>query len=374
MPLTVKDFDTIVSDQVESIQGSVPNFQFPIGSVNLAIVESNAGVSLWMQGIAIQVNALSRASSSTGKDLDSFMADFGFERNSASAASGPVTLSRNVATNAVYIQAGDIVQTSVGHIQFEVYADTSDPNWVPTQNAYLMDIGVLSINVPVIALVKGSSGNVIAGAIDQAASFIPVDTISNADAFTNGVDEESDSSFRARFIVWINSRSLGTLLAYQAAITDGTPTIFSKVAENTNFTGSTQLGFNTIIIDDGSGNPPSSLITLISQKIDQVRALGIQYGVYPVVVLTANITVNVSIAPLASSSDVIQDIKDAISEYMSTLQIGQTLIFTKLYQVIYDASNQIVEVSGLLINGVATDLVPTFKQRIYPGTISVSIV
>lgn len=374
MPLTVKDFDTLVSDQVESIQGDVPAFEFPVGSVNLAIVESNAGIALWMQGISTQVLALSRASSSTGEDLDTWMAQFGFSRNGASAASGTVNLSRFVATNAVYIQAGDIVQTSVGHIQFEVYANTSDPNWVPAQNAYLLNAGDTLISVPVIALVAGSSGNVIAGAIDQAAGFIPVDTITNPDGFTNGSDSESDSSYRARFVTWINSRSLGTLLAYQSAITDGTPTIFYKIAENINFTGATQLGFVTVVIDDGSGSPPASLITLISNKINTVRALAIQYGVYAVVVLSANITVDLSINPLSSSSEVIQSVKTAIVNYIKTLQIGQTLIFTKLYQVIYDASSEIIEASNLLINGVGTDLVPTFKQRIYSGTITVSIV
>jgi uncharacterized phage protein gp47/JayE len=374
MPLTVKDFDTLVSDQVESIQGAVPAFQFPIGSVNLALVESNAGLGLWMQGIATQVLALSRASSSTGADLDTWMAQFGFTRNSASAASGLVDLSRFVGVNAVYISAGAIVQTSVGHIQFEVYANPSDPNWVPTQNAYLLNAGDLLISVPVIALVAGSAGNVIANAIDQAASFIPVDTIANPSAFTNGKDAESDASYRARFVTWINSRSLGTLLAYQSAITDGTPAVFYKIAENINFSGSTQLGFVTVVIDDGSGAPPPSLITLISDKINTVRALGIQYGVYAVVVLTANITVDLSINPLASSSEVIQNVEDAISTYMATLQIGQTLIFTKLYQIIYSASTEIIEASNLLINGVGADLVPLFKERIYPGTITVSIV
>lgn len=374
MPLTVKDFDALVSDQVESIQGDVPAFQFPVGSVSLAIVESNAGVALWMQGIATQVLALSRASSSTGADLDSWMAQFGFARNGASAASGLVNLSRFVGVSAVYIHAGDIVQTSVGRIQFEVYANVSDPNWVPSQNAYLLNAGDLLISVPVIALVAGSSGNVIANAIDQAASFLPVDTIANPSAFTNGEDAETDASYRARFITWINSRSLGTLLAYQSAITDGTPTVISNIGENKNFSGATQLGFNSVIIDDGSGAPPASLITLISNKINTVRALGIQYGVYAVVVLNANITCDLSINPLARSSEVIEAVETAISNYMKTLQIGQTLIFTKLYQVIYDASNEIIEASNLLINSVGADLVPTFKQRIYPGTITVSIV
>lgn len=374
MPLTVKDFDTLVSDQVQSIQGSLPSEQFPIGSVNLALVESNAGIGLWMQGINIQVLSLTRASSSTGADLDSWMAQFDFPRNSASSASGLVNLSRIATTNAVYIHAGDIVQTSVGHIQFEVYADVSDPNWVPSQNAYLLNAGDSLISVPVIALVSGASGNVITGAIDQAASFLPVDTISNPAAFTNGADAESDQSYRSRFITWINSRSLGTLLAYESAITDGTPTIFHKIKENTSFAGATQLGFVSVIIDDGSGAPPSSLISLISTKIGQVRALGIQYGVYAVVSLNANITVDLSIDPLATSTEVIQDVKEAISAYLATLQIGQTLIFTKLYQVIYDASTQIIEASNLLVNSVAADLVPTFKERIYAGTITVSIV
>ena len=98
MALSVKPFSEIVSDQVSSIQGSMEDIQFPEGSFELALVESNAGMTLWLQAIMLQVAAQIYASSSTGTALDTWMAQFGFIRNGATQASGLETFSRNTTT------------------------------------------------------------------------------------------------------------------------------------------------------------------------------------------------------------------------------------------------------------------------------------
>lgn len=374
MPLTTKNFDTLVSDQVSAMQAKLPNFQFPIGSVGLALVESNAGVGLWFQGIALQILALSRAGSCTGPDLDSFFLIFGFFRNAATSASGQVTFARVTPTNQALVPVGALVQTSSSRVQFAVYADPSNPNYNITLGGYVLAPGISSITAPVAAVVAGQSGNVNAGAIDQlASSIVGVDTVNNSAPFTNGYDTESDNSYRNRFVPFINSRSLGTLLAYKTAITNGTPSVYYNIAENKNIGGTTQLGFNSIIIDDGSGSPPQSLLDAIFTKVDAVRALAIQFAVYPVVMLTANMTVTVQINPLYDPEFIKQAIADKVGDYIASLQIGQKLIYTKIYQLIYEASNGIIEASSLLINGSPSDLAASFKQRIYLGTFTITV-
>lgn len=375
MPLTTKDFNTLVSDQVASMQAKLPNLQFPIGSPNLSLVEANAGVGLWMQAIVLQQLALCRAGSCTGSDLDSFFLIFGFFRNGAQSASGQVTFSRNTTTNQATVQVGSLVQASASLVQFQVYADTSNPNFNISLDAYVLAPTVASISVPVVALVSGLSGNVSAGAINQiASSIVGIDSVNNSQPFTNGSASESDDAYRQRFIPFINSRSLGTLLAYQTAITNGTPSVFYKIAENMDINGDVQLGLVTIIIDDGSGSPPTSLIDNIFSKVDAVRALAIQIAVYPVVVLTANLAVSVELNPLFDEPTIIQAIKDKVGDYVSSLQIGQKLIATKIYQLIYEASSGVIEASGLLINGSPSDLTPTFKERVFIVTFSVSVI
>jgi len=374
MPLTTKPYDRIVSDQVASMQANNPNMQFPEGSVLLSIVESNAGVALWMQGIVSQVAALTRASSSTGSDLDSFYAQFNFPRNLAQFASGQVVFSRITATNQATVPVTSAVQTSAGDIQFYVYPDPTNINFNPSLNAYVLAPSVVDISVPVIAFLAGTSGNVSAGAINQISSNIPgIDSVNNPDAFTNGADQESDNDYRQRFIPYINSLSLATLLAYQTAITNGTPSIFYNIAENTNNIGNPQLGLNTIIIDDGSGSPPSSLINSVYQKLNMTRALGIQIGVYAVTVLTVNIAVTVSLNPLYDQPTLLTQIKNGLSAYFASLQIAQSVIFTQIYQVIYNSSVGVIEATGLLLNSATSDIACGFNQRAYVGAVNIIV-
>jgi len=374
MPINTLDFNALVTNQVTAIQSQLSNIQFPVGSVNLSIVESNAGVGLWLQAIVLQLAALTRSGSCTGSDLDSFFEIYGYFRNSSQKSSGLCTFSRNTNTNQAVVPTGGLVQTSsTPTIQFTVYADPSNPNYSIPLNGYVLLPGTSSIQVPVIAVVGGSSGNVNAGAINQiASSMVGIDNVDNTQPFTNGYDVQSDNSYRQGFIPFINSRSLGTLLAFQTAITNGTPSIFYNIVENKNSIGGTQLGFVSIFIDDGSGNPPTSLINDIYQKVDAVRALAIQIGVYPVVVLTANLVVEVAINPLSDSTTIINEIKDAVGFYIGGLEIGQTVIITKLYQIIYNVDPNIIEVTVLTINGSTSDLLVDFNKRAYIGTFTVT--
>jgi len=374
MALSVKPFSEIVSDQVSSIQGSMEDIQFPEGSFELALVESNAGMTLWLQAIMLQVAAQIYASSSTGTALDTWMAQFGFIRNGATQASGLETFSRNTTTTQGLVQLNALVSTQVGSIQYKVYQDSTNPNWNPSLGGYVLAPGISSIDVPIQASVAGSSGNASPGAINTIiSSIVGIDSVTNDAAFINGQDQETDASFRARFINYINSLYAGTLLAYETAITNGTPAIFYKIAENKDSDLVTQYGMNSIFIDDGSGDPPDSLIASILEKINAVRGLSIQNGVYAATPLTANMTLTVEIDPAFNQAQVIEAITFSVTNYVGLLNVGQPIIFTKLYQLIYQASSGVIEASNLLINGVAADLVPTLKQRAYMGTFVISV-
>lgn len=373
MTLEIKTYDQIVSDQVTAIQSKVSNFQFPVGSINLAIVESNSEVAIWMQAINIQVAALTRASSCEDADLDSLFADFGFFRNGAVYSSGIITVSRFNSVVSATVTVGSLFQTSAGQIQFAVYEDDTNPNWSPSQNGYVLGASVNSISIPVRCTIAGILGNVGSGEINQIASSVPVDNVSNTQAFTNGKDTESDTSFRQRFIIFINSLFAGTYLAYINAITQGRTGIFQNVARNTDISGNVEKGFNTVIIDDGSGAPPQSLLDSVTQSIDLINALGVNFGVYPVVVLNAIIDIDITILLNANQTDIEQNVRDSVSQYVASLQIAQKLSYTKLFQIVYESSSQIEEVNSILINGSASDLITSFKQKIYISAINITV-
>ena len=69
MSITSKDFATLVSDQVTAIQGASSKLvDLTVGSILRAVVEANAAVVLWLQGIVDEItsNAVVHTADSRG--------------------------------------------------------------------------------------------------------------------------------------------------------------------------------------------------------------------------------------------------------------------------------------------------------------------
>ena len=97
--LNLQTFEEIVSNQSAAMQAnSTSILDFSIGSVLLALIEANAGNSIWLQALATTILATTRLSTSSGIDVDTFIEDFGYERPEGNYSSGDVTLFRFTAT------------------------------------------------------------------------------------------------------------------------------------------------------------------------------------------------------------------------------------------------------------------------------------
>ena len=72
MPLQTQDFTTLVRNQVAAAQAeSSALLDFSAGSVLLSIIEGNtSAVALWLQGLILQLLAVTRLSTSTDNDVD----------------------------------------------------------------------------------------------------------------------------------------------------------------------------------------------------------------------------------------------------------------------------------------------------------------
>ena len=105
-----QSFSGIVANFATAVQGAATQLvDFTVGSVLNAIAEAVAGVALWLQGLYLQVLALTRAATSSGTDLDSWFADYGFAREAAQAAYGTETFYRYTPTNSTLIPVGATV-------------------------------------------------------------------------------------------------------------------------------------------------------------------------------------------------------------------------------------------------------------------------
>ena len=80
MILKLKSFSQLIEDMAAALQSSTTALMdISVGSVIRAIFEANASIVLWLQWMIIQVLQTTRASTSLGSDLDTWMRRFWFD-------------------------------------------------------------------------------------------------------------------------------------------------------------------------------------------------------------------------------------------------------------------------------------------------------
>ncbi len=372
--LNTRDFPTLVQDMAVAAEASAQQaLDFTIGSILRAVVESVAAVALFLQSLILQVLTLTRAATSVGPDLDTWMADYGLARLPAVAASGAVTFARFTPTLQAVVPVGAQLISADGSESFTVTLDPSNAAYSAALGGYAMAPGTASVNVTVEANAAGSAGNVVAGAISLIGSAIPgVDTVSNAAAFVNGMDAESDAALRVRFIAYIASLSKATKGAVGYAVTSLRQGLQYTIAENADYNGAADMGFFYVVVDDGSGSPAPALLTAAANAIDAVRPIGSRFAVFAPAIVTANVSMTIATSAGYDHPTAAGVVGAALETFLSTLPLGTPLAFTRLAQVAYDASPGVVNVSALLLNGGSADLAASNQQVIKPGTVTVA--
>lgn len=372
MAVTTKTFPELVQGMAAAVQSaSAKLIDLSVGSILRALLEAVAAVVLWLQGLVLQLLATSRASTSTGSDLDSWMADYGFARLPAVATPGSVTFSRFTKTLPATVPVGATVQTANGLQRFAVVANTAHALWNGT--GYTIPSGTASGTLPVLATVAGAAGNVAAGQVSQLATAVPgIDTVTNASPFTGGADAEADAAFRARFVLFLASLSKGTAAAIGEALTSVQQGVSYAIVENFAYDGTPRAGFFYVVVDDGSGAPSTAFLNACFAAVDAVRAESVGFAVFAPSLVTANIAAVVTVLAGYDATTVRAAVRTALLAHVTGLGLGETLRLTRLYQVAYDAIEGVGNVTGMTINGAAADLAATPKQIVRAGTVAVS--
>ena len=366
-------FAQLVSNIATATQAACSSLlDFGVGSILRAVAQAVSGVCLWLQAIILQLLTVTRLSTSVGTDVDSFGADFGFTRLAATSSSGQVTFSRFSATQQAVIPIGATVQSSDGTQNFTVTLDTTNSAYDAGLGGYVIPINTVSVNVPVQANTGGTAANVQANTITVITTNIPgVDTVTNASAFTNGVNAESDSAYKVRFILFIASLSKATYQAIEAAVLGVQGVLDCTITENYAYNGTYQPGYFWVTVDDGTGYPSSPLLTNVGNAVEAVRGLTITYGVFAPVVLTANVTMVLTSASGYTHSDVIAAVAAALTGFINGLQLGVSLPYTQLASIAYDVPG-VTNVTGILLNSGTSDLMATNKNKINCGILVIS--
>jgi uncharacterized phage protein gp47/JayE len=372
--LPLQNFSSLVSGMAAAVQGACQQLlDLTVGSVLRAVLEANASVALWMQWLIMLVLQTTRAATSTETDLDTWVADFGVTRLPGTAANGVVTMSRWTPTLQALIPVGALARTSDGGQAFAVTTDPTNTAWSASQNGYVVPAGVASVAVPVTAEGVGIAGNVQAGTVTLLATAIPgIDTVTNAAAFSGGLDAEADAALRARFSLFIDSRNRATVIAVQNAIISVQQGLAWALTENQDPSGAARPGFFTVTLNDGTGAPPQMLLQEVATAINLVRPVGTSFAVVAPQIVTVDVSLSLQVAVGAPVSVVLANIVSAITSFINGLAIGAGLPASRLVQVAYDADPGVTNVTGLLLNGSASDLTVGPMGLLAPGTITVN--
>lgn len=371
--LTTKNYATLINDFSSAVQGSASALlNFVVGSILRAIGQAVASVAMWLQGIILQLLTVTRLASSSGTDVDSFLADFKLTRIPAVQAIGPVTFSRATPTIATAIPVGAVVVSGDGSQSFVVIADANNPAYSAGFNSYPLAVGISSINATVQAVNGGTGGNVSAGGISILQTGIPgVDTVSNPSSFTTGINQETDAAAKVRFQNYLSSLFNASEQALTFAIDAVNQNIQVQIVEQ-------PLGFPNVLlyVDDGSGSISAALVSAASVAANRVRAAGISIGVVAATAVLATVSCNIVTAPGYVHNTVVGQVANNITAYINGIGLADTpadgaLDYFGLSTVAKNTAG-VLRVENLLLNGNSLDLVPGVGQTVKAGTVSVS--
>lgn len=360
MNIPSRNYTDIVRDMSAAITASAGRIvDMSVGSILRAIVEANAAMVLWVQYLTMLVLQTTRAATSTGSDLDTWMADFTLSRKPAAAAKGSVSFSRYSAAVSAVVTVGTALKTVDGAVSFHVAGDISNSAWQASLNGYLLPAGVSSIDIPIEASLAGASGNVLAHSITVLAASVPgVDTVTNGLPTLGGTNSEIDEAFRKRFQDFFAARSRATLDAISYSIRGVQDGLRFSIQENIDITGNKRPGSILILVEDRRGNFADGLRAAIFAAVDSVRPVGTAIILQPPHAVDIGISLNVTFLRNAVDTPaVLQNrISDALWQYVADCPIGGMVSITRISEIAYRTTALIANISQVTLNGQAQDV------------------
>jgi len=374
MQLSLQNFTTLMQNMAASVQSAATQLlDLTVGSTLRAVLEANASLALWMQWLILLVLQATRAATSSGSDLDTWMADFALTRLPAVAATGVVTFTRFTVVGTALVPVGALVRTSDGTQTFGVTADATNAAWNAAQNGYLMSPTTATVDVPVVDQVPGSAGNVQAGAVTLLASAIPgVDAVNNAAAFANGLDAETDAAFRSRFQNYIDSRSRATTQAVGYAVSSIQQGLLYTIQENQDAGGNPLMGSFVVTVDDGSGYPSQTLLSTIQTAVEAVRPVGSVFTIQPPVVTSVSVRLTLTVTGNTTAAQFSTAVATALASFINSVSIGSSLPISRISQLVYAVSSAITNVTQVQLNDATVDIVPPLNGVVKVGQITVN--
>ena len=264
-----------------------------------------------------------------GEYLDMHAAQRGLERKEATPSVGVLTFSRSTALNyALTIPKGTIC----------ALAGDSGVHFVTTESAQL-DASATSVKVEAVSEQAGERYNVAAGTITEIiAPPVGIESVTNQGAFTNGSDRESDEALRRRVLFAFANPSNGTNLAFYTNFALGYDGVYSANA----VARTSENDLVRLYVCGKKGNLDSSLIARIQADINAIKEVNVTVEVQEAEVKLANFASYVRPSPPYQLSEIQDQCRQIVADYVEELRIGEPFIVAQVMQRLMN--------SGLIAN------------------------
>ena len=335
------------------------------------------------------MNSAARLQTSTGLDVDSFVAPFGITREAAVSASGAVVFSTPslIPNNQqIVIAVGTQIQTPSGTV-FSVIADTGEAGYNPTLNGYVIVGGTNAVQATVAALTPGSGGNVQANTITQIVSSASypsppgVSQVTNAQGFTNGKDQETDSALKVRFNAFMAAR-FATIGAIQSAVAGVQTNLTYQIGDMLDQNGNYAPNFFTVFVNViGQNTAEQDILPVVTSAVLSGRPAGMPFSIQSPTLLPVAVTGTLTLTAGANANTVNANAQSVVQAYLNNIYLPNmvtsatvsTATTTAYYaQIMASLVNLpgVANVTNLQINNGTSDVLAPYGTQIVAGSCS----
>ncbi|MCW3134446.1 MAG: baseplate J/gp47 family protein [Methanophagales archaeon] len=252
--------------------------------------------------------------------LNSIAAVMGIYRNPAVSATGVITVTGTPGTT---IPEGWIVE-SAGGIQFQ------------TTEEKVIEAGG-TVDIDIVAVVAGTSGNLAADSITVIPSAITgVTSVNNDSATTGGIDLESDVSLRYRCKTALSVAGKGTVASIVAAVNAVAGVESVSYDENLN------LHTLSLVV---AGNFDSNEV---DKAIEETRPAGIKVTWVSPTIIDIYVDCTITLtedAPL----DTLDNVAAEIDSYINNLGAGEDVLYFGIVDVVMDTAG-VADIADLQVS------------------------
>jgi uncharacterized phage protein gp47/JayE len=187
----------------------------------------------------------------------------------------------------------------------------------------------------------------------------------NQYAISNGEDRESDESYRYRLSQVFEAKSLAVLAAIRLAALS-VPGVLNIVE----ISGEQGPGTYSLYVKATTPTTPPRLLTEVAMVVNQVTSFGIRPFVIAPLPVGLELVASVSWNPKATQSDIGRGyikMRNAIEEYLNVTDIGQSVLFSDLIDVMLRTEPLAFRIGSANTNGF--EEVYTYRSSPLGGTI-----